>query len=400
VSSKTAAALLIVAVSVGSAPPAGAADTPDAAPPPSTAPAQILHYGRFGDVSVYASGGEPRDVVLFVSGDGGWNLGVISMAQLLSEKGAIVAGIDVRHYLHELEQASEKCVSLAGDFENLSHFVQSRLKLKRYVQPTLVGYSSGATLVYATLAEAPDGLFKGALSLGFCPDLDLKKPVCKGSGIEATPRRDSKGELKGVNFLPAKQLSGKWISLQGEIDQVCPAAMTQKFIAAVPGGEIIMLPNVGHGYSVEKNWVPQFESAYTRITAPSAAMGGAALPAPVADLPLIEVPAVGGATSPWFGVFLSGDAAGSGSTKEFPARLRSSTYRWSGGIRSNISGRRAHRTGPPKISTGSCAITHARGASRTQFSSGTRRAPIPCLSWSIGCRSQRAAWWASRHCSA
>jgi hypothetical protein len=54
--SKTAAALLIVAVSVGLAPPAGAADTPDAAPPPSTAPAQILHYGRFGDVSVYASG--------------------------------------------------------------------------------------------------------------------------------------------------------------------------------------------------------------------------------------------------------------------------------------------------------------------------------------------------------
>ena len=313
---KTAAALLIVAVSAGSATPAGAAEAPDAAPaltaaPSSTVPAatpvQILPYGRFGDVSVYASAGEPRDVVLFVSGDGGWNLGVVSMAQLLSEKGAIVAGIDVRHYLHELEQASEKCVSLAGDFENLSHFVQSRLKLKRYVQPTLVGYSSGATLVYATLAEAPESLFKGALSIGFCPDLALKKPVCKGSGLEAAPRQDSKGELKGVNFLPAKQLSGKWISLQGEIDEVCPAAMTQKFIAAVPGGEIIMLPKVGHGYSVEKNWVPQFESAYSRITAPSAAVGGAALPAPVADLPLIEVPAVGGATSPWFGVFLSGD---------------------------------------------------------------------------------------------
>jgi hypothetical protein len=29
-----------------------------------------------------------------------------------------------------------------------------------------------------------------------------------------------------------------------------------------------MLPKVGHGYSVEKNWVPQFEAAYDRLTAP------------------------------------------------------------------------------------------------------------------------------------
>jgi hypothetical protein len=73
--------------------------------------------------------------------------------------------------------------------------------------------------------------------------------------------------LKGVDLLPAKRLSGKWISLQGEIDQVCPAPATQKFIAEVPGGDIVMLPKVGHGYSVEKNWVPQFEAAYERITA-------------------------------------------------------------------------------------------------------------------------------------
>ena len=274
---------------------------------PAPAPTDVFDYGRFGPVSVYRGSAEPRDVVLFVSGDGGWNLGVVSMARLLTEKGAIVAGIDVRRYLHALEQASEKCVSPAVDFENLSHTLQSRLKLKSYLQPTLAGYSSGATLVYATLAESPDGLFKGALSIGFCPDLDLTKPVCKGSGIEATRRPDSTGHPQGVNFLPAKQLSGKWISLQGELDQVCPAPATRKFIAAVPGGEIVPLPKVGHGYSVEKNWVPQYEAAYARITAEAAAAKVPALPAPVADLPLTVVPAAAGGTSPWFGIFLSGD---------------------------------------------------------------------------------------------
>ena len=232
-------------------------------------PAETLNHGRFGAGQLYRGDGEPRDVVLFLSGDGGWNLGVISMAQRLTDKGAVVAGIDIRHYLAQLEKSRDKCVSPAADFENLSHYLQSKLGLKRYLQPTLVGYSSGATLVYATLAEAPDGLFKGALCIGFCPDLDLKKPLCKGEGVEATPRRDAKGVLKGVDFLPAKKLSGRWISLQGEMDQVCPAAATQKFIETVPGGEIVMLPKVGHGYSVEKNWVPQFEAAYERITAAS-----------------------------------------------------------------------------------------------------------------------------------
>jgi type IV secretory pathway VirJ component len=269
------------------------------------APANSISYGRFGNISVLRGGAEPRDVVLFLSGDGGWNLGVISMAQHLADKGAIVAGIDIRHYLGQLESSADKCVSPAADLENLSRYLQAKLGLKSYLQPTLVGYSSGATLVYATLAEAPDRLFKGALSLGFCPDLDLKKPLCKGSGIESTPRRAASGVLKGVDFLPATTLSGKWISLQGELDQVCPAAATQKFIASVPGAETVMLPTVGHGYSVERNWLPQYEAAYDRITA-EPKLTAPPLAAPVADLPLIIVPAADN-TSPWFGIFLSGD---------------------------------------------------------------------------------------------
>ncbi|HEY3659208.1 MAG TPA: AcvB/VirJ family lysyl-phosphatidylglycerol hydrolase [Steroidobacteraceae bacterium] len=305
-----------------------AANSADTAAAPAAA-TEVFDYGRFGTITVYGGrhnpahrGGDPQDVVLFVSGDGGWNLGVISMAQRLVDKGAVVAGIDIRHYLAQLEKASTQCVSPAVDFENLSHYLQSKLRLKHYVQPTLIGYSSGATLAYAALAESPDGLFKGALSIGFCPDLDLKKPLCKGSGIEASPRLDSKGIRKGVDFLPVRQLPGRWISLQGESDQVCSAPLTQKFVAAVPGGEIVMLPKVGHGYSVEKNWVPQYEAAYARLTArrPDAARAPA-LPAPVADLPLIVVPAAGGGGGDWFGVFLTGDGGWVGLDKGVSAQL-------------------------------------------------------------------------------
>jgi type IV secretory pathway VirJ component len=313
------AALALALASLAETPttPARAATTAA----PRTAPAETFNYGRFGPISVYRPAVPPRDVVLFVSGDGGWNLGVVSMAQRLTSKGAIVAGIDIRHYLAALEQAKERCVSPDVDFENLSHYLQAKLGIKSYLQPTLVGYSSGATLVYAILAESPDGLFKGALSLGFCPDLDLKKAVCRGAGIEATPRRDAKGTLKGVDFLAAKQLSGLWISLQGESDQVCPAPATQKFIATVPGAEIVMLPKVGHGYGVEKNWMPQYEAAYDKITAPRPAEKAAPLPTPVADLPLTEVPAAAGSSSPWLAIFLSGDGGWVGLDRGVAAEL-------------------------------------------------------------------------------
>jgi type IV secretory pathway VirJ component len=237
----------------------------------ATAGPESISYGRFGEIAIYRGSLEPRDIVLFVSGDGGWNLGVIAMAQRLASRGAVVAGLDIRHYLRELEKSAEKCVAPASDLEELNRELQSKLGFKHYVQPTLVGYSSGATLVYAAVVEAKEGMFKGALSIGFCPDLDLRKPLCKGSGIEATPRRSPGGVLKGVDLMPAKALQGKWISLQGELDQVCPAALTQKFIANVPGGEIVRLPKVGHGYSVEKNWLPQYEAAYDRITAAESA---------------------------------------------------------------------------------------------------------------------------------
>jgi len=263
----------------------------------TAAPSETFDFGRFGEVSVYRPEAEPRDVVLFVSGDGGWNLGAVAMAERLAAKDAVVAGIDIRHYLAQLEKSTEKCASPDVDFENLSRYLQSKLGLKRYLQPTLVGYSSGAALVYATLAGSPDGLFKGALSIGFCPDLDLNKPLCAASGIE-TPRLASKGVPPGVNLLPAKKLPGKWIALRGQLDQVCAAPAVQEFAAKVPGSEIVVLPRVGHG---------ELDAAYQRIVTMPAAADAALLPAPVADLPLTVVPAAAGHESPWFGIFLTGD---------------------------------------------------------------------------------------------
>src|SRR5512139_2085724 len=173
-------------------------------------PRMVHAGGRFGDVAVYQPDGPARSVVLFVSGDGGWHLGVTGMAKHLSDDGALVIGIDVRHYLAQIGNAGDRCVSLAGDFELLSHDVQKLLKLPRYLSPILAGYSSGATVVYAVLAQAPPGTFAGAMSLGFCADQDFRRAkLCRGLHYTVNTRGDYVLE-------PDQALQDPWIALQGQ----------------------------------------------------------------------------------------------------------------------------------------------------------------------------------------
>jgi type IV secretory pathway VirJ component len=310
--------------------------------PAAAATVQSLDFGRFGRVSLYGAARPPEEVVLFVSGDGGWNQGVVSMARHLSDLGALVVGIDIRHYLRSLAAGHEECSYPAGDFELLSKFVQKSLDRPVYLEPILVGYSSGATLVYAALAESPENTFKGALSLGFCTDLPIVRPFCRGSGLVALPGPHGKGYL----FEPSANLPAPWIALQGQVDTVCGPAEVDRFGREAHPAEVVALPHVGHGFSVEKNWRPQFEDAYRRLAAASgegetddresgdtAARGGTAPggdPAPAAgavettappkpkDLPLVEVPARAG-TSDTLAVIVSGDGGWSGLDKSIAA---------------------------------------------------------------------------------
>ena len=142
-----------------------------------------LNYGIFGKIIVYHPVKPPTSVVLFVSGDGGWNNGVISMAKDIASQGALVLGIDAKTYKNGLARSKAECYYPAADFERLSLMIQKKYKFTTYAKPILVGYSYGATLIYGILAQSPANTFKGAIALGFCPDIEIKKPLCKGSGL-------------------------------------------------------------------------------------------------------------------------------------------------------------------------------------------------------------------------
>src|SRR5437763_1514706 len=62
-----------------------------------------IEFGPFGPLTVYSQSSQPSHVVLFISGDGGWNLGVIEMARELASLDAMVVGIDIVRYMKHLE---------------------------------------------------------------------------------------------------------------------------------------------------------------------------------------------------------------------------------------------------------------------------------------------------------
>jgi type IV secretory pathway VirJ component len=272
--------------------------------------AETFTLEPFGTLTVYRSTPRPAHLVLFVSGDGGWKLGVVDMARELAAMNALVVGIDITHYIKTVVSGAapraggaggaaeagaaagtagaadaagaagrsgvagaaadssrpsagpgSPCFDPGGDFARLGKAAAERFGLSDREAPILVGYSSGATLVYATLVQAPPHAFAGAVSLGFCPDLIVNMPICRGNGLAW--QRDP--QHKGVDFLPSRLLEVPWIALQGDIDKICTPADTRAYVAKVPHGQLVWLHKVGHGFSVPRRWMAQFKESFARI---------------------------------------------------------------------------------------------------------------------------------------
>ena len=273
-------------------------------------------FGPFGTLHIYRTSAPPKHVTLFVSGDGGWNLGVIDMAKSLAELDSMVVGIDITHYIKQLNISRDKCAYSAAHFEELSQYLQKKYKFQHYTLPVLAGYSSGATLVYATLAQSPPNTFAGGISMGFCPDLKTDKPLCRGSGT-LTSMHDPR---RGFIYHPAPALAARLYVLQGDADRVCSTPDTKTFMSKIKDAELIELAKVGHGFSVEKNWMPQFKEIFRKIEnsqqhqAPTIQVDDE-----LGDLPLVALPITGKNDS--LAVMISGDGGWAGIDKQISEAL-------------------------------------------------------------------------------
>ena len=267
-----------------------------------------LSHGRFKDLVVYTPGPQVTSFVLFLSGDAGWNRPAEALAEQLSQQGAMVVGIDLAKFKAVLQADGAECVFPDGDLENLSHFVQAYFHNPTYIAPLLVGVDAGGSMAYAVLAQAPKDTFAGALSVGFCPHLNLDKPLCKGSGLELV--HGARGS--GLEFQPIKSLNNPWVVLQDSKNLACPAATTGDFVSRVHGAAIATLPR----------WSDRaFDAAFAKLAAANQNRG-VAPPAALGDLPVVEVPAQPNAPgSDAFAIIMSGDGGWAGLDQDIAAAL-------------------------------------------------------------------------------
>jgi Type IV secretory pathway, VirJ component len=220
---------------------------------------ETLTYESFGTIYVYPpDSGTTNTVAIIVSGDGGWRGSELKMADMLATQNTLVVGFDIRHYIHQVAQRHESCTDTVADFVRLSNFLKAHYKISADMKPLLLGYSSGATLVYGVLVQAPADTFLGGISFGFCPDLQLNKPLCSVESVTLNPNR--------LSFLPAKNLQTRWYAFQGMTDQVCNEEETREYVEKVPNSKFILLPMVGHGFRKPRGWIEEFCDAYKELT--------------------------------------------------------------------------------------------------------------------------------------
>ena len=68
-----------------------------------------LSVSRFGKVFIYKQPGIQANVIILISGDSGWNDGIVEFAKSFVDKNTIVIGVDILTYYSQL-RPRRKCV--------------------------------------------------------------------------------------------------------------------------------------------------------------------------------------------------------------------------------------------------------------------------------------------------
>jgi type IV secretory pathway VirJ component len=287
---------LALILSVAAAQPPGAAFEPGV--PPTGARTVIeerrLRLPIVGESTVYVPADPTDRAILFLSGDGDWNKGVVDMARRAAVGAlAVVAGLSYPTLRKAVLQSKGPCWYPAGDLEVIGQSLEKQLRFPEYTRPTLIGYSSGATLVYAALAASSES-FAGGMSLGFCPDLEGVPALCSHDAFR--PGYDAK--RRRTDLPPVEEITGHWEILQGAMDKTCTPESTHAFARGIRGAHVSLLEGVGHGYGNEKKWGEAFDQGLTEIARVNEA-AAASKPRPKSidpglerDLEALELPLV------------------------------------------------------------------------------------------------------------
>ncbi|MBZ9936520.1 virulence factor family protein [Mesorhizobium sp. BR1-1-16] len=209
-------------------------------------------------------------VVLFADKDG-WTSDESSLATDLQKSGAIVVGVDTTAMYAGLEaDKDDECIYLVADIEDLSHQIQRALGTPNYHSPIIAGVGTAGTLALAIAAQTPDATFGHSVVVDPTLALPLKKPLCTDAPRQAT----ADGSIYGL--------------AEGDLTNPVDVLYTS---AAPKDGRDHVTTLQGQGFAIKSKDVtegafPALKSRLTRLLSPKPDTDN-----PLADLPLVELPA-------------------------------------------------------------------------------------------------------------
>jgi type IV secretory pathway VirJ component len=248
--------------------------------------AERISHGLLRDVIVYRPSDVPNSFVIFLAGEEGRTPILIELVQELTLRGALVATVDTTGFVSTLEKVRGDCRYSAGDLDNLSHFVQAYYRLPTYFRPLLAGYSSGASLSYAALAQADDTTFAGALAIAFRPELQMAAPLCPSRALTVRMRPDE----AVMDFQPTGASLPPVEIIEGDRDSPAEAERARSFVRQLPTAHVVAVPGEGNSLTMSEAWTSQFLDSFSSLQRIAIAESLPLPPEELTWLPILEVP--------------------------------------------------------------------------------------------------------------
>jgi type IV secretory pathway VirJ component len=265
---------------------------------------RTLSHGRFDRIPMVEPHGDPEALVLLLSGLHGIGPRDQALARALANQGGLVAMLDTPALLQSLAADGDDCSYPDGDLENLGHYIEAAYSLPGYRPPILAGDDIGATLAMATLAQANDQTFAGAITTSFSPRINTPARLCNTGALK------TQEDKTGFTVAPASQLAVPWFDQQTDI----PARNVLAPFAAASDNATLLAPGIPRVNAMGDR---PLALAFHQLRARQEAEATAALPASVEDLPLTLLKAApGGAHPHTMAILLTGDGGWAGIDKD------------------------------------------------------------------------------------
>lgn len=292
--------------------PAGSHPGPVAAidGPATQAADPAYRLAPFGRVALYRPAGVPRGVVLFLSGAQRWGRVEAEAARDLAREGAVVAGVSAPALMRTLEASHDRCINPNYGLVALSQNVQHRLRLNSYWRPVIVGQGVGAAIAYSALAQGPVGGYRGAVSMGFAPDVAGRKPWCAGPLFH--PARLIRPA--GWRFVPGGSLPAPWRVVSAVHDD---AALRAFLAGAGEDSRLVVAGGAKAGTALALAVRPMLDALRPADMA-AAATGLQPLPD---DLPITTVTGPAGRAGDMMAVMYSGDGGWVGFDRQIAGQI-------------------------------------------------------------------------------